>query len=416
MKKLKQAMLSIIAGALIASMTLGLSSCAVRVSAEELSAGVEGDYIEGKMSDSKFASSYSDFAVELLKRTVSEEENTVESPISALVVLAMIANGASGETLAQFEELFGMDVDDINEYLVNFTRALNESDEVNLENSLWINSSSGYVASDDFLKANADYYKAQIYRGSFDDKMLSDINNWAKAKTDGLIPKILDEISPDAVMYLMNAVLFDAKWNAKYEKDDLYDGSFTDIDGVTKTVTMMHSTESQYVSGDGVVGFLKKYEGGNYSLLTLLPDAGISVLDYVESLTGDKLNSLIAGATSDGVIAAMPRFSATTSEELNDALIDMGLIDAFDSSSADFSAMGNSPDGNIYIDFILQKAYIEVNENGTKAAAVTIGGTKCTSAGPNELKYVTLDRPFVYAIIDNSTGLPVFMGTVLYAD
>ena len=224
-----------------------------------------------------------------------------------------------------------------------------------------------------------------------------------------MIEKMIDKIDTDTVMYLINALTFDAKWATKYEKKDVGDGHFTNYDGTQKTVQMLSSEERTYFATDGVKGFAKNYAGDRYSIVALLPDQGTDIYDYIGTLDGAGWMNLWNSRESASVKVKMPEFTYSVSMKLNDTLKTMGMTDMF-SDSADFSKLGYSERGNIYCSEVCQKVFIQVDRNGTKAAAITWGGMKDKAV--MEVHSVILDRPFVYAIVDNATGLPIFIGAV----
>lgn len=264
---------------------------------------------------------------------------------------------------------------------------------------------------DDFLSENSKLFDAEIYQAPFDEHTLKDINTWVSQKTEKMIPKILDKIEDNSVMYLINAIAFDAKWQSPYEKEDVEAGTFTSENGTQQTVDMMYSTEAYYLEDDSTTGFIRPYEDG-YSFMALLPKEGISIEDYISHLSAEKLIGLVENASTDyEVDAAIPKFKSEYSIELKDTLQNMGMTDAFDEEQADFRGIGTSDNGNIYINMVLHKTYIEVDEQGTKAGASTVVGMAETmSLYEPEIKTVHLDRPFVYAIIDTETQMPIFLG------
>ena len=330
-----------------------------------------------------------------------------------MLALSVTANGAKGETLVQMKTLLGEDIpmETLNEYLYSYIKTLpsEKPSKLNIANSVWFRD-NGFTAEKTFLQKNADYYGAAAYKSPFDGKTLRDINNRVKKNTDGKIEKIIDSIDSDAVMYLINTVLFDAEWENIYKKDEVGDGAFTAIDSTKKTVPMMYSEEHSYLDDGKATGFIKPYKSG-YSFVALLPNGDISLSDYVASMTGKSFVDTIKNAKDIPVETAIPKFSYDYDIEMGGALKALGMTNPFEPSKADFSALGSSDSGNIFISRVLHKAYIAVDERGTKAGAATAVETVYTAL--EECIYrVTLDRPFVYAIIDDATGLPLFIGTV----
>ena len=387
------------------------------VQSADLMAHVQANAVSGRAVDEEFTAAYLNFAVELFQRTAGGGENTMISPLSVQVALAMTANGAQGKTLQEMETVLGgLKLNRLNDYLHAYMDSLpNEKGcKLRVADSVWFRDTAELRVKEDFLQTNADYYGAAAYRAAFDEQTLQDINAWVNRNTDGMIPEILKEISPDAMLYLINAVLFQAQWQEPYAEENVIDGKFTALSGEKQTVPRMHSREHLYLSGEREEGFLKYYQGGRYAFAALLPRKGIDFSDYLHSLTAAGLQQLLRGAECTEVRAVMPKFRYSYEKELKDLLSEMGMPTAFDGSLADFTRMAQIQDSNLYLDFVLHKTFIEVQENGTRAAAVTVVGVnKATSVQqPEQLKTVTLDRPFVYLILDTQTNLPIFMGTV----
>lgn len=360
-----------------------------------------------------------EFGLRLLSNSMAEGENTLISPLSVLFALGMTANGAENETLAQMEEAFGMTRSELSKYLYTYAAELPQGKKykLTLANSIWVKDSVGSLISEDFLQTSASWYDAQIYQAPFIESTKKEINNWVERNTDGMIPEILDKISPEDTMYLINALAFDAEWSTIYKEDQIHDHIFTTADGTEQEVEMMYSGEDLYLEDEHAVGFIKYYADSSYAFAALLPQEDISVADYVSSLTGERLNQLLNNPQQVEVSAAIPKFECEYSTELSDVLKAMGMTDAFNSLSADFSSMLSTDaaytgDLYMYIDRVLHKTYIAVDEKGTKAGAATVVAMSGGSSGPSEQKVVYLDRPFVYMLIDCKNNLPVFFGTL----
>ena len=349
-----------------------------------------------------------DFALRLFKASNDDGENTLISPLSVLYALAMAANGAEGETLAQMEDLFGMSVDELNLYLHTYLDSLPQSEKCKLgiANSIWIDDTFG--PKQEFLQTNADYYGADIYKLPFDNKAVADINNWVKKETEGMISEIIEKIPDGAVMYLINALVFEAEWQRIYLADNVKEGVFTREDGTEQTVEFMCGIDEEYIEGENATGFVKYYKDSKYAFVALLPNEDISVAEYVQTLDVASLNAMLTNHVScDALYTMLPKFKSEYSVDMVDTLKSLGMTDAFD-EHADFSKIAEG----ISISAVLHKTYIEVAEKGTKAAAVT-AVENYYSGIPTEIKYVYLDRPFVYMIIDCENNIPVFIGTVM---
>ncbi len=353
-----------------------------------------------------------DFAVRLFQAGFAGEENTMLSPVSLLYALSMTANGAKGETLSQMEEVLGMQLPELNAYLKAYKDSL--SGDLYLANSIWVTQDERFTVRPEFLQCNSDYYGADIYSAPFNAATCEDINAWVKEKTKGMIEEILDEIPEEAVMYLVNALAFEAQWEEIYQETQIREGEFTTEKGEKQKVEMMRSGESYYLESENATGFVKYYEGRDYAFVALLPKEGMSVEEYVKSLDGAALSQLLSQPERADVTVCLPKFESEYSLELSETLEAMGMEDAFHSRSADFSALGSSTEGNIFIGRVLHKTFIAVGEQGTKAgAAAVVEMIDESAAEMPEPKYVTLDRPFVYLIIDTEAKLPLFMGTLM---
>lgn len=396
---------------LILAVLFNLASCSVKVQAQDLMKEISANIVKGKETDNKFIANTASFSVELFKKSVTKDKNTLISPTSVLLALAMTANGADKETLAQMQTVLGkVPIDELNEYLRYYVKMLPEGDKVKLSiaNSIWFKDT--FTVNADFLQKNADYYKAAAYRCAFDKQTVNDINNWVKQNTDGMIDKILNQISAEAIMYLVNTICFDAEWKEIYKSENVREGDFTAYDGNKQKAEFMSSHESYFLDDGKATGFMKPYAFG-YSFVALLPNEDVSIDDYIASLTGEGFINLLKNKTAASVDAYLPKFTYEYEMKMNDILKTLGMPDAFDAAKADFSKIGDTSSGNIYIGEVLHKTFISVDERGTKAGAATTVELRLSSA-PLISKTVRLDRPFVYAIIDNDTNLPIFIGTV----
>ena len=404
MKKKYLALL--VAGTLLCSALMGCT----KTYATDFMDGVKaGTPTEVQVQEETWAGMY-DFSVKLLQSTCEEEENTLVSPMSVLSALAMTANGARGETRSQMENTLGGTVEQLNGALTGLGQE--EDSPLYLANSIWFAERGRITPNPDFLQINADYYRAGVFEAPFDQTTVTDINRWVKEHTHGMVEEILKKIPHDTVMYLINALAFEAEWENPYQKDDVWQQAFTNQAGEVQQVSMMHSEETFYLRDDQAQGFMKYYQGGRYAFVALLPDKGNSVLDYVEGLDGQQLKALLDNPTSVPVMTAMPKFESEMEVDLREVLKEMGMDLPFDSAQADFTDLGTSPEGNLYINQVFHKAYLEVEEKGTRGGAATAVEMN-TEAAPEEQMVVTLDRPFVYMVVDTSSMLPVFMGTVL---
>ena len=407
----------LIALLLVFAMALGMTACS-QVSANDLMKDVPAKAVDVLPDMDAGAAAASDFGVRLFKTSIEEGKNTLISPLSVLYALAMTANGADGETLTQMEKVLGMDVDNLNSYMLAYLDLLPESKayKMSLANSIWFKDDPNFAVEQSFLQTNADYYGAGAYKAAFDEGTRNDINNWVKEHTDGMIPEIIDETPDEAIMYLVNALAFDAKWADEYEEHQIREGRFTMEDGTRQDVDMMHSEEYTYLEEEMATGFIKYYKDRKYAFVAMLPNEGVTVSQYVDSLTGEHLRELLNNPQDLTVFASIPKFETEYDIEMSEVLQEMGMTDAFDWRVADFSKLGTyNVDGmNICISRVLHKTFISVSEQGTRAGAAT--AVEMVAEGAMEIvefKEVVLDRPFVYMLIDCETNLPFFIGTMM---
>ena len=401
---------------LVSAMMLNLTGCATTVQAANLMEGVTPNKVSALEDLSGNNSAVTDFAVRLFKASEENGKNTLISPLSVLCALAMTANGAEDETLQQMEDVLGMTTEEMNLYIYSYMQKLpqNEKYKLSLANSIWFTDHERFTVNQDFLQTTADYYRADIYKAPFNEQTCKDINNWVKEKTDGMIPSALDEIPADALMYLINALAFDAEWADIYEKYQVKDGEFTKEDGTKQQCELMYSTESNYFEDEKATGFLKYYKSGKYAFVAMLPKEGVTVSEYIASLNGESLNELLSNPQHTTVYTSLPKFETSYSVEMSEILKSMGMTEAFDPNNADFEGLGTSTGGNIFISRVIHKTYISVEEKGTKAAAVTIVEPGDGAAmEPEQPKEVYHDRPFVYMLIDCENNIPFFIGTMM---
>lgn len=358
-----------------------------------------------------------DFSIDFFKHQIEDDENTIVSPQSLYFALGMTINGANGDTQQELINTLckGSDLQEFND---NISALINQTDTktCNIANSIWLRDVQDLSLNSEFKKSSEEYFKSEIYTKKFDGKFVDTVNKWVSKNTDGMIDTILNEVpSEDTMMYLINAICFDAKWNDKYDDVQINEnGKFTNSKGDIQNVVMLNSTEDTYLCDEQSTGFLKYYLGGKYAFMGILPNEDVSINDYMESLTGDSFINLYRSKISGNSVSVnvtIPEFKYTSEYLLNDTLKDMGISSAFDEFSADFSNMIDSNTYKLYMGKVIQKAYIQVDRNGTKASAITSISMNDATA-MLETYQVYLDRPFIYAIMDTDTELPIFMGVV----
>lgn len=405
--------LGIVASALVAvSLLAGCGGSSL--TATELTAGTRSASA-GSLEVDEGSDTY-DFALDLLRES-ADEKNALVSPLSVLSALAMAENGADGETLAQMERVTGMEADELTDLLQAYGTLVDDG-PLSVANSIWLRDSDGLAVEDDFLETCGGRLGAQVFSAPFDDSTVADVNAWVSEKTNEMIPEMLNQISDDAQVLLVNALAFEGGWEDPFDSALVSPDTFTCEDGTEQDVTMMHSAEGSYLEGELATGFVKPYEGYDYAFVGLLPAEGVSVGELLASLDGDALEELLTPVAGAGAEIGLPKFTASYEAELADALRELGMTDAFDAELADFSRMGSSEQGPLYVGGVLHKTFVDVNEEGTRAAAATTVSMDGAAApgGPVEYHEVILDRPFVYLIMDLRCDLPVFVGTYMGAE
>ncbi|GKX65388.1 serpin family protein [Inconstantimicrobium mannanitabidum] len=414
----------------------------VVVKANNLMQGISPTKVQVVSLDNKFIDATANFSIELFKKSINKDKNSVISPMSVYLALGMTGNGADRNTLKQFEFLLGnnkLSLDELNNYYYSFINSFSniKAKEFKVSNSIWYGSKDELDVYKDFLQKNADYYGADAYNVDFNsNNTLNDINNWVKANTNNRIDKILDSIDRDAMMYLINTIYFNGQWEKQYSSKDIHNGAFytngivpkpyvdnnmiqesqssntLNNDNSSVYLDFMNSEENKYLKDDMAEGFIKKYKGDKFSFVALLPNEGVDINKYIQSISGRKFVNILRNASDKKINVSIPKFKYDYDLNINEALKKMGFTDGLDSSKADFSKMAKESEG-LFISKVIHKASIQVDELGTKAAASTVVEMKSAALKINLPKCIILNRPFVYAIVDNKTNLPIFMGTVL---
>ena len=417
----KRNILALISLILASVMLFSLTACTAENKSETESTETESTEVlvnEGNAKNANYESSDAtpeSFSAELFRLSY-DGKNTLISPLSVAMALAMVAEGAEGNTEKEFSDLFGgMSTDELSAYFKKYMDSLNSYSDPDLANSVWIREADYFTVKESFTDTVRRFYGADAFTRPFNGDTVNEINSWIKENTDGMIEKVIEELDPNCVMALVNTVLFEAEWSEKYDEMQVRDGEFTTIDGTKKKVTMMSSSEHSYLENDAATGFLKPYEGGKYAFAALLPKDGTTIDELIDSLDGEMLRETLSEVSNEKVITKIPQFEYDFSIEMRKILYEMGLRDAFDPKAADFTGMSDNADEiMLHIGFVLHNTRIELTPVGTKAGAATVVGMMVGSAPmPIETpKEVYLDRPFVYMIVDTETNLPVFIGAV----
>lgn len=361
---------------------------------------------ETALTEEELSAAAVDFALALLKNAHTEGETAVVSPLSVLTALALTANGAAGETRAQLERMLGASVGQWNAWLSD----AEESESLLSADSVWIRDTDAFAVREAFLRTAQEQYRAEVCRAAFDESTCAEINAWVSEHTDGRIERMLESISADAAMYIINALSFEADWAYAFEENKVTSGKFYAADGTTQTVELMNGDVTRYLCGENAVGFCKDYADDRFTFLALLPDESLTAEEYLATLTGEKLLSLLANETGKSVCVTMPKLSFETGFTLNDALRSMGMTDAFDANRADFSELADCTDGALYVGKVAHQTSLTVDTQGTRAGAAT--SVEMLFRMLIKQESISLTRPFLMAIWDNRCQMPVFLGII----
>ena len=369
------------------------------------------------------AEAYADFALDLLRAGRAEGESILLSPLSVTLALGMTAMGAQGETAAAFEEVLGMDQETLAAYcaaLMTDYGDLGGSSETNLVNSLWCD--EDLTLNDPFVKTCEDSFDAELFHADLQDpKAVERVNGWVKEATRGMIPPVVKEFDPNTVLALVNAVYFKNQFAQPLITPGMgWTMDFQNADGTVSQPQGMSNGERKeaYLSHENGQGVVMPYDDSRLGLLLMLPDEGSSLTDYLAAWDCQTISGLLSGQESRTVDLQVPKFKAEWDGELKDALVALGLADAFDPQTADFTAMGHCDKGPLSIGSAIHKSAFEVNEKGTEAAAATVVDILCGDLPqiPDDLVILHFDSPFVYGIVDLEIGAPLFLGTMEQMD
>jgi serpin B len=333
----------------------------------------------------------------------------------------MTYNGAEGKTresMARVLEVEGLRLNDVNNTFAALQRPPASADpkvQLKIANSLWAR--EGLILKPEFLERTRQHYEAKVTALDFNSPAAPDtINSWVKEKTDNLIDSIVDRIESDAILFLINAIYFKGQWQKEFEKGKTKPDQFHLANGQQKEVQMMSQSGSYaYLEGKDFQAVSLPYGAGRISMYLFLPAKDTTLNDFHKNLTSAEWETWMQSFRMTPGDVMLPRFKVDYEVKLNDALKALGMEEAFDPAVADFSGLAKVAVGQrIFISEVRHKAFAEVNEEGTKAAAVTSVTATLTSVTiPPKPFVMKVDRPFFFAIRDNTTGSLLFMGSVL---
>lgn len=360
-----------------------------------------------------------EFGVELFTKVALEEDkNLMLSPLSASTALTMLLNGCAGETYDQLRGTLKypetMTISEINEVYKSLVGQLLDIDpkvKLALANAIFYR--QGFSVKNPFLSTMDTDFDAEIAGLDFSlPSALTTINRWASDNTNGKIPKVLDEISDAAVMFIMNALYFKGDWSYQFDKDLTSDRPFyTSGSSSVDVSTMKGDVGSRVTSGNGYRAIEMPYGQTNFTMVVIVPEGTLA--DFNASFDSEKWNTITSAF--DGIeeygklTVSMPKFKFSYEKYLNDQLQSMGMVDAFLPGTANLSGIS---DASIFVSFVKQNTFVEVDEKGTEAAAVTTIGVEVTSFPPQPREFV-IDKPFVFAIRERTTNTLLFIGQVV---
>lgn len=348
--------------------------------------------------------------------SLDEPKNTMISPLSVSLALAMVYNGTGGNTKKQMEDMLhkaNLTPDDINQSYKDLVLALTSHDpkvELSISNAIFYRNS--FSVKNNFITTNQNYYQAEVSGLDFTKttETLNTMNDWVNTQTKGKIDKIIEKVNPEDVMYLLNAIYFNGEWKYRFDTQETSNLSFTKEDKtVIQVPTMMIENPFNYYSHQNFELLEMPYGSGKYSMLIFLPVSGKSTSDMISLMTSDNVNDWISKLTEQKKKVFLPKFEFKFDNSLIDELKALGMTDAFDDAKANLN--GISDDAKLVISEVMHKTYIKVDERGTEAAAVTGITVGITSVGPDNSFRV--DHPFVFAIREKDTKAILFIGKVM---
>lgn len=339
-----------------------------------------------------------------------DKENICLSPLSAQFAMAMVANGAEGKTRTEILDAMQLGnnanansrklLDDISEKTV-----WNEHGDIRIANSIWIK--DGFDVRQKFVETNKEFFDALVEKAEFNQETVNRVNEWCKENTNGKIPTILDRFNDSDRMLLINALYFKAAWSKPFQERNTTDKKFTTERGEEIEVPMMMMRSNEQFYKDDVVSMVTKNLQGGYSMLFILPGEGVKCDEAAEYVAKD-FDTFLKNMEVKDVSLSLPKFTTDFGMSLKNTLANLGIKRAF-GGKAQF---GGISDEALYISDVVQKTYINVNEKGTEAAAVTVAVTGLLSMRPPKIEVITFDRPFIYAIVKNSGNEVLFAGKV----
>lgn len=352
-----------------------------------------------------------------LQQTQPADDNLFVSPLSLHMALGMLLNGTENETAAEIQKALQMDalsISELNEAyktLINDLPVADSKVSLGLANSVW--SRNDFAVENEFQSILKNAFEAQVTSLPFDNAAKDRINKWASDHTNGKIKQVLDQIQPDHVMFLLNALYFKGDWKTKFDSKKTRDVPFTLENGQSKTVKMMYASSDFKVGGGNNYAAVRlPYANGQFNMTLLIPRGQSKIDEVLKEITGESWMQLDQRMTDSGVTVGLPKFTLDYSAQLKSTLQAMGIDKVF-RAGAELGKINKS--GRLMVDFVKQDAYLGIDEQGTEAAAVTSIGMVATSAGNEPPSYIC-DRPFGIVISENTSNTILFMGRIKNPD
>jgi serpin B len=395
----------------------GLSSCSKDNNGQEPDLTPKTIELTAKSAD--VIAYGNEFGIELFTKVAGDEnKNLMLSPLSASAALTMLLNGCAGDTYDQLRETLKypeeMTISEINEvYRTLVSQLLDVDPKVKLALANAIFYREGFSVKNPFLSTMDTDFNAEIAGLDFAlPSSLATINKWASDNTNGKIPKVLNEISGDAVMFIMNALYFKGDWSYQFDKDLTSDRAFyTNGSGSVDVSTMKGDVGSRIAYGTGYRAIEMPYGQTNFTMVVIVPEGTLP--EFNATFDAEKWNTITSAFDDQEefgeLTVYMPKFKFSYEKYLNYQLQSMGMLDAFNPGLANLSGIA---DASIYVSFVKQNTFVEVDEKGTEAAAVTTIGIELTSLPPQPQVFA-IDKPFVFAIRERTTNTLLFIGQVV---
>ncbi len=367
-------------------------------------------------AEQTLVSSSNAFAFNLMRAVNANEAtgNVFVSPLSVSMALGMTMNGAAGSTFDEMREMLGFgglseaQINASYRSLIDLLLGLDRSTEIGVANSVWYR--QGFPFEQSFITTVEDSFDAEVAALDFGDSgSVKTINDWVSRATNRRIDEIIKSISADDVMFLINAIYFKGQWVTRFDRARTRGDTFTGLDGAPIPVQMMNNDGNfRSRSTPAYTALELPYGNSAFTMTVVMPSAGQNINDYLTSLDQTAWNDIVSTMVEGNVMVSLPRFRLEYEKSLNGPLAALGMQTAFIPGGADFTRLSTAGK-QLFISDVKHKTFVEVNEEGTEAAAVTSVGISVTSAPPS----IRIDRPFIFAIRERFSGTILFAGKIV---